>query len=357
MASLRIDRGRRLRAVRPHVDRGYRGRPALPMGVSPDELQARRQAWSEQVDVVAVWGDADIPEWRCDARCVPWRLSLMRGPPVRLSAAVHNNAAWCDAVCRALGGDTTRVDGLWVNRSPSPPFYPNAVTLEPFDTAAQLSRLHSMLDSVLPRPWAVKDSYQRLDLVPLGFEVLFEAEWIGLPADHELPDPAISGPAWATVRSDADLLAWERALHGGSTAAASAGVARVFDPALLDDPDIRFLAGTQRRPYRRRDGREPFGRWDRPRRGHLQRGADAGRSADGWTRSHRRCARCVPWLAHRGLRTGRKSRRDARPWLSTPGVLAGVAHASWWRRSPSELRCSRLRSPSAMLARPSSKTL
>ena len=114
---------------------------------------------------------------------------------------------------------------------------------------------------------------------PLGFDVLFEAEWVALPVDHELPDPAIGGPAWATVRSDADLLAWERALHGESTAAASAGVARVFGPALLDDPDIRFLAGITARPDRRRGGRESFGRRDRPRRRHLERGADAGSSA------------------------------------------------------------------------------
>ena len=79
-------------------------------------------------------------------------------------------------MCRALGCDTTREDGLWVNRSPSPPYYSNAVTLEPSGIAAQLTLVRSMLGSALPRPWSVKDSFKRLDLAPLGFEVLFEAE-------------------------------------------------------------------------------------------------------------------------------------------------------------------------------------
>ena len=160
-----------------------------------------------------------------------------------LSAAVHNNAAWCDAVCRALGGDTTRVDGLWVNRSPAPPFYPNVVTLEPTDTSVLLARVRSMLDSALPRPWAVKDSFQRLDLAPLGFEILFKAEWIGLPADRPVPEQAVTAPVWVTVRREADLVEWERAWRGQEAAGAvEAGVGRLFQPALLADPDIRFLA-------------------------------------------------------------------------------------------------------------------
>jgi len=42
---------------------------------------------------------------------------------IPVAAAVHNNAVWCDAVCQALGCDTAMIDGLWVNHSPSPPYY------------------------------------------------------------------------------------------------------------------------------------------------------------------------------------------------------------------------------------------
>ena len=45
--------------------------------------------------------------------------------PNLISAAVFNNAVWCDAVCQALGCDTDFVDDLWINSGTSPPFYPN----------------------------------------------------------------------------------------------------------------------------------------------------------------------------------------------------------------------------------------
>ena len=42
---------------------------------------------------------------------------------------------------------------------------------------------------------------------------------------------------------DADLVAWEEAWRARNPEVAAAGVARLFQPALLDDRDIRFLAG------------------------------------------------------------------------------------------------------------------
>jgi hypothetical protein len=160
-----------------------------------------------------------------------------------LAAAVANNADWCDSVCRAFGCDTARIDGLWVNRSPAPAFYPNAVTLDHVDTAVQFDGVRSMLEGPLPRPWAVKDSFGALDLAPLGFEVLLEAEWIGLSADHQVPEPRHGGTAWVPVRTDSDLVAWERAWRVSNMDASAASAPRLFQPILLRDHDIRFLAG------------------------------------------------------------------------------------------------------------------
>ena len=160
-----------------------------------------------------------------------------------LTAAVHNNAVWCDAVCRALGCDTTWVDGMWLNRSPAPPYYSNAVTIDPSAIVAQLGRVRLMLDSSLPRPWTIKDGFHLLDLAPLGFEVLFEAEWLGLDVDS--PSPATVGLdlTWAPVIDDAGLAKWEAAWRGSNPDADAAGLPRLFQPALLADPDIRFLSG------------------------------------------------------------------------------------------------------------------
>ena len=166
-----------------------------------------------------------------------------------LAAAVHNNAVWCDGVCRARGCETVHIDGLWVNRDPSPPYYPSAVTLEPEPIDVQFARVTAMLDWPLPRPWSVKDSFGRLDLAPLGFEVLFEAEWIGLSPAQLLPDAAAAADVtWSTIRHDPELAAWEQAWRGGSGATAVSDAARLFQPTLLGDPDVRFLAGS-------RDGR------------------------------------------------------------------------------------------------------
>jgi hypothetical protein len=148
-------------------------------------------------------------------------------------------------VCRALGRDTARGDGLWVNRGPSPPYYSNVVTLDARAPDQQLARIRSLLDSPLPRPWSVKDSFKTLDLERLGFEVLFEAEWIGLRPEESpsesVPDP--TGPTWLPVADDAQLIAWERAWRTSNPDAGAADVGRLFQPALLADPDIRFVAG------------------------------------------------------------------------------------------------------------------
>jgi hypothetical protein len=167
-----------------------------------------------------------------------------------LRAAAHNNAVWCDAVCRALGGDTAFGDGLWVNRRPAPPYYSNAVTFNPTDTAAQTRGIRALFDAGLPDMWSVKDSFRTLDLAPLGFGVLFEARWLGLRPDQArrglrpLPIDA-SAAHWQRVTTDAGLAAWETTWRGDTANTAAEARPRLFLPALLADPNLAFLAGYQ----------------------------------------------------------------------------------------------------------------
>jgi hypothetical protein len=163
--------------------------------------------------------------------------------PDLISAAVFNNAVWCDAVCQALGCDTDFVDDLWINSGTSPPFYPNAISLTRAGSDAQRRRIGQMVDAGLPSGWTEKDSFSVLDLAQLGLGVLFEAEWLGLKAGSSLFGADRSGATWEPVSSDAGLAAWEaawRAAHGKALSARSP--ARVFMPDLLDDPDIVLLA-------------------------------------------------------------------------------------------------------------------
>ena len=61
-----------------------------------------------------------------------------------------------------------------------PRFYPNIVTLAHDEAAItqQRSTIDILAKSHLPGRWAVKDSFNRLDLSRAGFDVLLEASWV-----------------------------------------------------------------------------------------------------------------------------------------------------------------------------------
>jgi hypothetical protein len=140
----------------------------------------------------------------------------------RVAEAVHNNAAWCDAVCRAHGVPTSWRPDWWAAHRRSPRFSPDGITLRPgatFETVA--GSLAAGAGS------SVKDSWADLDLEPYGFTPLFDACWIALDP------PVAAGPSrWTVVGSAEELADWTVA-HGA---------VGTFPPALLDDPAIRFLA-------------------------------------------------------------------------------------------------------------------
>ncbi|WP_234681932.1 hypothetical protein [Bradyrhizobium monzae] len=93
--------------------------------------------------------------------------------------AAHNNAMWCDAVCRAHDHPGEFHEALWLTRLGTPRFYPDAVTTAGVEAApAQLEVIADLIGSNRRREWFVKDSFHCLHLESLGFETLFDAEWI-----------------------------------------------------------------------------------------------------------------------------------------------------------------------------------
>jgi hypothetical protein len=92
---------------------------------------------------------------------------------VPVASAARNNAELC-----ALVADTgTFAADAWTSPTRTPPLYADAVTLVPgVDPEALLARVETGPGC------AVKDSYADLDLAPLGFHVLFDAQWICRPA-------------------------------------------------------------------------------------------------------------------------------------------------------------------------------
>lgn len=159
----------------------------------------------------------------------------MGGSEVRALDAAANNAAWCDAVCRAHGSPGELSRSHWLSRAPTPPYYPNLVTLDPspepaLEAVRELERAHPSA------PWAVKDSFAVLPLDRAGFRLLFEAEWIARPAP---PVHRRRPSGWLRVRSEPELADWEAAWGE------SAGRQRIFLPPLLRRPEIAILAARE----------------------------------------------------------------------------------------------------------------
>ncbi|HVJ31731.1 MAG TPA: hypothetical protein VND94_01335 [Terriglobia bacterium] len=158
-----------------------------------------------------------------------------------VSLAAGNNAAWCDAMLRAHGCATHFSEHLWFTTAPAPRYYPNVVTLSgAAATASQLATIGALAAAAREThmPFAVKDSFNLLDLAPLGFSCLFEAEWLQLPADRRRQETPPADASWQVVATAAELRSWE-AGWGDS------GGAALFPAALLDDARVRVLACRQ----------------------------------------------------------------------------------------------------------------
>ena len=150
-----------------------------------------------------------------------------------LDAAVANNASWCDAVCRSHGYPGAFGSHLWSSPRHRLRLYPNAITLGPEVTAPEV------LAAAAPsQPFAVKDSFARLDLAPAGFGLLAEASWIVRDGGPDgLPDDGLS---WDKVTTPGELGDWETAWAGGGS-----GDGPMFLPGLLSDPRCVVLACRQ----------------------------------------------------------------------------------------------------------------
>ena len=148
-----------------------------------------------------------------------------------------NNVDWYEAIFRSHGLTWTITDGTWISLDSAPPYYSNAVTLTPSGQAGQVARLRD-LEGALRGRWSVKDSFAALDLAPLDFEPLFDANWIWCdPSDAPAPDPG--GIAWRPVTTTDQLERWEAAWRKNGSPTQTP----VFVPNLLADPTITLFGG------------------------------------------------------------------------------------------------------------------
>jgi hypothetical protein len=159
-------------------------------------------------------------------------MSLLDEDGSATRVAARNNAEWCDILCRTHGVPGRFDPDAWVDPQRTPPYYPDAVTLDP--TAVD-ERILERVDTLTPG-CSIKDSFATLDLSSFGFEAVHEAEWI-----HREPLSArnVSDTAmrWTAVVKESELIAWEAVwdvdgAHRG-----------LFRPALLYIPSLEILGG------------------------------------------------------------------------------------------------------------------
>jgi hypothetical protein len=144
--------------------------------------------------------------------------------------AALNNAEWCAAMSRSHGVHGEFGPQAWTTPTRTPPYYPDAVTLVP---GADSAALAARIDTATPGA-SIKDSFADLDLTGVGFQVLFEAQWIHRPASAPV---TASDLAWDVADAPETLAAWALAWDGGD------GSTELFRPELLDDPATFVLAG------------------------------------------------------------------------------------------------------------------
>lgn len=145
--------------------------------------------------------------------------------------AAQNNAEWCDIVCRTHGIIGAFHPHIWASRRRTPRYYPDAVTL---DADATGEHVLDVVDSATPG-CSIKDSFARLNLLPSGFRILFEGDWIRRAPEQ--PFLASSDIRWGRVRDAGALPDWEAAWSGGGA------TTELFRPALLDHAAVVVLGG------------------------------------------------------------------------------------------------------------------
>ena len=116
--------------------------------------------------------------------------------------AARNNAEWCDSFCRTHGINGHFDSDAWTSATRTPPLYPDAVMLA---AGASIDAILLRVDTSVG--CSIKDSFADLDLAPLGFDRLFDAEWLC----QEPPRAETAPQDWTMVTRPDQLERWESA--------------------------------------------------------------------------------------------------------------------------------------------------
>jgi hypothetical protein len=140
-----------------------------------------------------------------------------------VDTAVFNNIVWCGIVCDTHGITQTSNEYVWGLLSKAPTFYPEVITSS---RDATIEDVKAFIES--REIYSIKDSYANLDMLPIGFNILFEAEWI---YHASVTDVEPIHTPWHVIRTEKDLAKWTFAN----------GLENVIKPDLLKQKDVKIF--------------------------------------------------------------------------------------------------------------------
>jgi len=146
----------------------------------------------------------------------------------KLDEGVLNNIAWCQIVCSAHGAVGISTENMWGLHSKAPMFYPEVITS---NKCATIGEVKSFIEN--GKVSSIKDSYANLDLALLGFDVLFDAEWLVHEPVLDF-DPILTN--WKVVKTEKNLKKWTDA----------SGLGNVIKSELLKQHNVKiFICETE----------------------------------------------------------------------------------------------------------------
>lgn len=159
-----------------------------------------------------------------------------------VAAAAANMAAWHTACLAALSVESCREGATWYVRRPAPFIFLSAITLDGPQHTGEHERMARELAGSRPGGMGINDTWNRLDLAPLGFERHREQWFARTPGEAE----ESPGSGWAVERAEtpAALAEFEQSQHRGfeTPELADLGTFGVYAPGLLEDRAMHILA-------------------------------------------------------------------------------------------------------------------
>ncbi|WP_397536515.1 hypothetical protein [Rummeliibacillus pycnus] len=141
----------------------------------------------------------------------------------KIDRAVLNNIAWCQIVCVTHGIVGISKENIWGLHSKAPTFYPEVIIS---DKRATIEEVKYFIEN--GKVSSIKDSYANLNLTLLGFDILFDAEWI---VHEPVLDFEPIQKNWRIIASEKDFKKWTDA----------SGLENVIKSELLKQPDVKIF--------------------------------------------------------------------------------------------------------------------